>query len=82
MIITPLPQGFGVEITDFDLQHGRAPEDISRLRQAVIKLVMSGQLDNPRQDAESAATYLHAHCGQPESAPVIAARPSASSSSP
>jgi hypothetical protein len=52
------------------------------MRQAVIKLVMSGQLDNPRQDAESAATYLHAHCGQPESAPVIAARPSASSSSP
>jgi hypothetical protein len=52
------------------------------MRQAVIKLVMSGELDNPRQDAESAATYLHAHCGQPESAPAIAARPGASSSSP
>jgi taurine dioxygenase len=34
MFITPLPQGFGAEIADFDLQKGRAPEDISRLQQA------------------------------------------------
>lgn len=34
MRITPLPQGFGVEVTEFDLQNGGTPEEIARLRQA------------------------------------------------
>lgn len=34
MLITPLRQGFGAQVSDFDLHHGRAPEDIARLRQA------------------------------------------------
>ena len=33
MLITPLPQGFGAEVTDFDLANGRAPEDIAQLQQ-------------------------------------------------
>src|SRR5579871_3962454 len=34
MQITPLPQGFGAEVSDFDLHHDRAPEDIAQLQQA------------------------------------------------
>ena len=34
MLVTPLPQGFGAEVSDFDVQHDRAPEDIARLQQA------------------------------------------------
>lgn len=34
MLITPLPQGFGAEVTGFDMVQGRAPEDIARLREA------------------------------------------------
>ena len=36
MQITPLPQGFGAVISEFDRQHGRDPEDIARLQQAFI----------------------------------------------
>lgn len=34
MLISPLPQGFGAEVTGFDLQDGREPEDIARLQRA------------------------------------------------
>jgi taurine dioxygenase len=34
MRITPLPQGFGAEVTEFDLARGGTPEEIARLRQA------------------------------------------------
>src|SRR5579862_9407655 len=34
MLITPLPQGFGAEVTEFDLADGRAPEEVVRLQQA------------------------------------------------
>jgi taurine dioxygenase len=34
MLIKPLPQGFGVEISEFDLHDGRAPQDIARLARA------------------------------------------------
>jgi taurine dioxygenase len=34
MEIKPLPQGFGAEITGFDVQAGRAPDDIAELRRA------------------------------------------------
>ena len=52
------------------------------MRVAVIDLVMSGEIENPRADAESAADFLHAHCGQPEAAAARALVPSASSGSP
>lgn len=46
------------------------------MRETVIKLMMAGELaGNPRSDAESAAAYLHAHCGQ--SAPASAPNPPA-----
>lgn len=52
------------------------------MREAVIKLVMSGEIGpNPRKDAESAADFLHAHCGQPIAAPASAVGPNASSGS-
>ena len=34
MWIAPLPQGFGAEVSDFDVQIGREPEDIARLQRA------------------------------------------------
>jgi taurine dioxygenase len=34
MLITPLSQGFGAEISEFDLAGGRAAEDVARLQQA------------------------------------------------
>jgi alpha-ketoglutarate-dependent taurine dioxygenase len=34
MQIRPLPQGFGAEISGFDVQHGRSPEEIEALRLA------------------------------------------------
>jgi taurine dioxygenase len=34
MLITPLPQGFGAEVSDFDLPHGRAAKDVARLQRA------------------------------------------------
>ena len=34
MPITPLTQGFGAEVTDFDLAGGRDPDDIARLQEA------------------------------------------------
>jgi taurine dioxygenase len=34
MWIAPLPQGFGAEVSDFDVQIGREPEDIAQLQQA------------------------------------------------
>ncbi len=46
MKITPLPQGFGARIDDFDVRAGRNPEDIARLRQAYRQhhlLVFSGE---------------------------------------
>jgi taurine dioxygenase len=36
MKITPLPQGFGAEVTGFDLANGRAEGEIARLRQAYL----------------------------------------------
>lgn len=36
MQITPLPQGFGAVVSDFDRQAGRDPEDVARLQQAFI----------------------------------------------
>jgi hypothetical protein len=52
------------------------------MRGTVIKLVISGEInDNPRQDAESAAAFLHAHCGQPGAVPASAVTSSASPSS-
>ena len=43
------------------------------MREAVINLVMSGEIEgNPRKDAESAANFLHAHCEQPDAAPASA----------
>ena len=71
----------------------RARPDIGRLcsggedfrdamREAVINLVISGEIEgNPRNDAASAADFLHAHCGQSEAAPARAVVPSASSGS-
>lgn len=34
MRIAPLPQGFGAEVSDFDVRLGSEPEDIARLQQA------------------------------------------------
>lgn len=34
MLLTPLPQGFGVEVSDFDLDKGGSPEEIGQLQQA------------------------------------------------
>jgi hypothetical protein len=52
------------------------------MREAVINLVMSGEIEgNPRKDAQSAADFLHAHCGQPEAAPASAVGPNVSSGS-
>ncbi|HEX3429590.1 MAG TPA: hypothetical protein VHT03_01785 [Rhizomicrobium sp.] len=52
------------------------------LTEVVMNLVMSGEIEgNPRKDAESAADFLRAHCGQPKAAPASAVGPSASSSS-
>jgi hypothetical protein len=52
------------------------------MQEVVITLVMSGEIEgDPRKDAESAADFLHAHCGQPEAAPTSTVGPSASSSS-
>jgi taurine dioxygenase len=34
MQITPLPQGFGAEVTEFDLAQGGTPDQIARLQQA------------------------------------------------
>jgi len=34
VLITPLPQGFGAEVSDFDLHSGRESEDIAWLQQA------------------------------------------------
>lgn len=34
MLITPLSQGFGAEVLEFDVRAGRADEDIARLRRA------------------------------------------------
>ena len=51
------------------------------MREAVIKLMMSGEIEgNPRKDAESAADFLQAHCGQPQDAPASAIGPGVSSS--
>jgi alpha-ketoglutarate-dependent taurine dioxygenase len=36
MLITPLPVGFGAEVSEFDLRHDRKPEDVARLQQAYI----------------------------------------------
>jgi len=42
----------------------------SAMRDAVMKLVISGEIEgNPRKDAESAADFLHAHCGHLQAAP-------------
>lgn len=38
MRIQPLPQGFGAEVMDFDVQQGRAPDDIEALRNAYDSL--------------------------------------------
>lgn len=46
MKITPLPQGFGARIEDFDVRAGRDPDDIARLRQAYREhhlLVFAGE---------------------------------------
>ncbi len=37
MRIKPLPQGFGVEVADFDLEAGGDPEDLARLKQAYLE---------------------------------------------
>jgi len=37
MLITPLNQGFGAEVTDFDLDHASAPGDIARLQAAYLQ---------------------------------------------
>lgn len=51
------------------------------MREAVINLMMSGEIGgNPRKDAESAADFFQAHCGQPEAAPAGELGRSASSS--
>lgn len=34
MLITPLPQGFGVEVSDFDVANGRDPAEVAQLVQA------------------------------------------------
>jgi taurine dioxygenase len=36
MQITPLTQGFGAEVTQFDLQRGGTPDEIARLQQAYL----------------------------------------------
>lgn len=52
------------------------------MRDAVMRLVLSGEIGgNPRKDAQSAADYLHAHCGQPQAAPASTVAPDASSGS-
>ena len=51
------------------------------MREAVIKLMMSGEIGgNPRSDAESAADFLEAHCGQLQAASAGAVGPGVSSS--
>ena len=37
MQITPLPQGFGAVVSDFDRLNGRDPDDIAKLQQAFIE---------------------------------------------
>jgi hypothetical protein len=52
------------------------------MRDAVMRLVLSGEIaGNPRKDAQSAADFLHAHCGQPAAAKGNAVAPDASSGS-
>ncbi|HEX3431877.1 MAG TPA: hypothetical protein VHT03_13435 [Rhizomicrobium sp.] len=52
------------------------------MREVVIKLMMSGEIGgNLRKEAESAADFLEAHCGQLQAASASAVGPSVSSSS-
>ena len=63
---------------DIDTLCGGGEAFRDAMREAVMTLVMSGEIEgNPRNDAESAADYLHAHCGQPKAAPADAVGPSA-----
>jgi len=61
MQITPLPQGFGAEITGFDLQDGREDADVARLREAFDSqhlLVIRGQgTISPERQAEIAGWF-------------------------
>jgi len=67
---------------DFDRLCGGGEALRAAMRETVMTLVMSGEMEgNPRSDAEAAADFLHAHCGQPEAAPASAVGPSASSGS-
>jgi hypothetical protein len=51
------------------------------MRDVVIGLMMSGEIGaNPRKDAEAAADFLQAHCGQLQAASASAVGPSVSSS--
>lgn len=61
MQITPLPQGFGAEISDFDLSNDRAAEDIARLRQAYAEhhllVFRSGTAIAPERQVEIAGWF-------------------------
>ena len=54
MQITPLPQGFGAQVTGYDVQEGRAPEDIATLQRAydehqLLVFRDCGRIDPERQ---------------------------------
>jgi hypothetical protein len=70
---------------DIDRLCGEGDSEAFRdaMRNAVIKLMMSGEIaGNPRKDAESAADYFQAHCGAAQTAQANGVGPSSSSSLP
>lgn len=66
MQITPLPQGFGAEITDFSLSDGREDADVARLREAFDTqhlLVIRGKgTISPERQAEIAGWFGPTGC--------------------
>jgi hypothetical protein len=68
---------------DIDRLCGEGDSEAFRdaMRNAVIKLMMSGEIaGNPRKDAESAADYFQAHCGAAQAAQANGVGPGSSSS--
>lgn len=74
MQITPLSQGFGAEITGFDLQNGRAEADIARLREAFhtqhLLVVRGAATVSPQRQAEIAGWFGAIGCDAPEDGPA------------
>jgi taurine dioxygenase len=61
MLINPLPQGFGAEISDFNVANGNSPEDIARLQQSFMDdhlLVFRGSEPvSPERQVEMASWF-------------------------